>query len=313
MKLIHGILLIHILLFSVAFAQAETRKEFIRKYTHIAIKEMERTGIPASIKLAQGILESGCGQSELCVNANNHFGIKCHDWTGATYHMDDDLSDECFRKYKNPEQSWVDHSTFLTTRPRYASLFDIPTTDYKAWAKGLKAAGYATNPQYAERLIKIIEEEELYKFDRLITKPGGHSISAAEYAESLSTVNRPGSSGYKKREEMRNGILCIEIQEGDSLEKIARYYGIKLKKLMQYNDKSDLTVEKGQIVYLKNKKRKAARGYEFHRVKAGDTLYEISQMYGVRIKNLKKYNYMGEKSEPVEGEKIYLRNNAPLF
>ena len=112
---------------------------------------------------------------------------------------------------------------------------------------------------------------------------------------------------------MRNGILCIEIQEGDSLEKIARYYGIKLKKLMQYNDKSDLTVEKGQIVYLKNKKRKAARGYEFHRVKADDTLYEISQMYGVRIKNLKKYNYMGEKSEPVEGEKIYLRNNAPLF
>lgn len=107
-----------------------------------------------------------------------------------------------FRKYKNPEQSWVDHSTFLTTRPRYASLFDIPTTDYKAWAKGLKAAGYATNPQYAERLIKIIEEEELYKFDRLITKPGGHSISAAEYAESLSTVNRPGSSGYK------NGKKC---------------------------------------------------------------------------------------------------------
>lgn len=313
MRFFRFFLIIPIILFSVISTYAETRKEFVRRYKHIAIKEMERTGIPASIKLAQGILESGCGESELCTNANNLFGIKCHDWTGPTYHMDDDLADECFRKYKNPEQSWIDHSTFLTSRPRYAGLFDIPTTDYKAWAKGLKAAGYATNPQYAEKLIKIIEEEELYKFDRVISQPGGHTISAEEYAESLSPQARPGNVSYKKREEMRNGILCIEIQEGDTFESIAGYYGIKLKKLMQYNDKTDTTVEPGQFVYLKSKKRKAARGYEFHRVKEGDSLYEISQMYGVRMKNLKKYNYMGEKSEPVEGEKIYLRSNAPLF
>ena len=133
---------------------ADKRKEFIRKYKHIAIREMERTGIPASITLAQGILESGCGESELAVNANNHFGIKCHEtWNGDTYTMDDDTRDECFRKYKNIEQSWIDHSDFLTSRPRYAGLFSIPTTDYKAWAKGLKAAGYATNPQYATRVI----------------------------------------------------------------------------------------------------------------------------------------------------------------
>lgn len=313
MRFFQHLLFIHIFLFSVVFVQAETRQEFIRKYKHIAIKEMERTGIPASIKLAQGILESGCGSSNLSTKAHNHFGIKCHDWVGETFHMDDDEADECFRKYKNPEQSWIDHSTFLTSRPRYASLFTIPTTDYKAWAKGLKAAGYATNPIYAERLIKIIEEEELHKFDRLITKPGGHTISAEEYAASSTPQNRPGNIPYKKREEMRNGIICIETQEGDTFEKIASYYGIKLKKLLGYNDKTASSLEPGQIVYLKNKKSRAARGYEFHRVKDGDSLYDIAQEYGVRIKNLKKYNYMGENSQPVEGEKIFLRGKSPLF
>ena len=168
---------------------ADKRKEFIRKYKHIAIREMERTGIPASITLAQGILESGCGESELAVNANNHFGIKCHEtWNGDTYTMDDDTRDECFRKYKNIEQSWIDHSDFLTSRPRYAGLFSIPTTDYKAWAKGLKAAGYATNPQYANMLIKIIEEEELYKFDRSIKRRGTPpTITAEEFAQSVAT------------------------------------------------------------------------------------------------------------------------------
>lgn len=313
MKFFQPVSLLCFLLLSAISVQAESRKEFVKRYKHIAIKEMERTGIPASIKLAQGILESGCGESNLSLQANNHFGIKCHDWTGPTYQMDDDEANECFRKYKSPEQSWVDHSRFLTSRPRYASLFDIPTTDYKAWARGLKAAGYATNPVYAEKLIKIIEEEELYKFDRLITQPEGHSISPEEYAESTTPQARPGNISYKKREEMRNGILCIETQEGDSFEKIAQYYGIKLKKLLQYNDKKDTNTEAGQLIYLKSKKSRAARGYEFHRVKEGDSLYDIAQRYGIKLKNLKKYNYMDENSQPVEGEKIYLRSKAPLF
>ncbi len=214
---------------------ADKRKEFIRKYKHIAIREMERTGIPASITLAQGILESGCGESELAVNANNHFGIKCHEtWNGDTYTMDDDTRDECFRKYKNIEQSWIDHSDFLTSRPRYAGLFSIPTTDYKAWAKGLKAAGYATNPQYANMLIKIIEEEELYKFDRSIKKTGytAVTITAEEFAQSVATQDHPSNTNYRNREEMRNGIICIETMPGDSFEKIAGYYGIKLKKII---------------------------------------------------------------------------------
>lgn len=312
-KLIFSLLITGFFFLSFSSLKADNRKEFIRKYKHIAVKEMERTGIPASITLAQGILESGCGLSELAQNANNHFGIKCHDWEGATYHMDDDEEDECFRKYKNPEQSWIDHSAFLTGRPRYAALFDLPTTDYKAWARGLKAAGYATNPKYADLLIKIIEEEELYKLDRQIKKSALHNLHAKEFAESVSSNSRPGNISYRNREEMRNGIICIEIKEGDSLEKIADYYGIKLKKLLQYNDKKDTSVEVGQIVYLKKKKSKAARGYEFHRVKSGDTAYKIAQMYGVRMKNLIRYNYLDESCKIVEGEKIFLRGKADLY
>lgn len=295
---------------------AESRKDFIRKYKHIAIREMERTGIPASITLAQGILESGCGQSELAINANNHFGIKCHDWEGDTYTMDDDERNECFRKYRNAEQSWIDHSEFLISRPRYAGLFSLKATDYKAWAKGLKAAGYATNPKYAEILIKIIEEEELYKLDRNIKHRGNTSspsITVEEFAESIASQTRPGNISYRNREEMRNGIICIEIIPGDSFEKIAGYYGIKLKKLLLYNDKTNTNLKPGQLVYLKRKKTKAARGYEFHRVKAGDTLYDIAQKYGIRLKNLSRYNYLSPDSPLTEGEKIFLRKKADLL
>lgn len=312
-RFVFNLLLAVFLLLPFSAIKAQTRKEFIHKYKHIAVREMERTGIPASITLAQGILESGCGTSELAVNANNHFGIKCHqDWVGATYRMDDDEKDECFRKYKSPEQSWVDHSEFLVNRPRYAGLFSIPTTDYKAWAKGLKAAGYATNPQYANKLIQIIEEEKLYKYDRLII-PSGRSITVEQFAESVSPQERPGNVSYRNREEMRNGILCIEAQAGDNFGKIAAYYGIKLKKLLQYNDKKDSNLKIGDLVYLKKKKSKAARGYEFHRVKAGDTLYDISQCYGVRLKNIIRYNYIDENTPLTEGEKIYLRKKADLF
>ena len=314
-------LIISIILFASTLSFAETRREFVRRYKHIAISEMERTGIPASTTLAQGILESGCGESELAVNANNHFGIKCHNWTGATYTMDDDTKNECFRKYETPEQSWIDHSEFLMSRPRYAGLFKLKTTDYRAWAKGLKAAGYATNPKYADLLIKIIEEEGLHKYDRLIKHPKGGpaniadlSISVDEFAESVqlqSQITAPAN--YRNREEMRNGIICIEALPGDTYQRIADYYGIKLKKLLQFNDKSDTNLSPGQIVYLKRKKTAAARGYEFHRVKAGESLYDISQQYGVRLKNICRNNYLAADSELTEGEKIYLRKKAPLL
>lgn len=288
-------------------ARADSRKEFVRKYKQIAIREMKRTGIPASITLAQGILESGCGKSELAVNANNHFGIKCHnEWQGQTYTMDDDKKSECFRKYKTPEQSWIDHSDFLTSRPRYASLFALKSTDYKSWAKGLKDAGYATNPQYANMLIKIIEEEKLYQYDCLTGYPDG-SVS------DIPEMDIAGQPVYRNREEMRNGIICIEAKPGDTYEKIAGYYGIKVKKLLQYNDCRQSELQPGQLVYLKKKKSRAARGYEFHRVKAGDSLLSISQQYGVRLKNILRLNYLYEDSSLMEGEKIFLRRKADLY
>lgn len=312
MKPISHILII--LFFSIVTLNTEgqSRKEFIQKYKHIAIREMERTGIPASITLAQGIFESGCGSSELSRQANNHFGIKCHDWIGETYHMDDDAEDECFRKYESPEQSWIDHSEFLTSRPRYAGLFKLSATDYKAWAKGLKAAGYATNPHYAEKLIKIIEEEQLYQYDHKVKHPTGapaETIAATSNSASASSVT---SVNYHKREEIKNGILCIEIKKGDTFENIAKYYGIKLKKLLAYNDKKDSSLMVGQYVFLKRKKSKAARGYEFHRVKKGENLYLISQMYGVRLKSLVAFNYINADTALEEGEKIYLRSRAGL-
>lgn len=313
-------IIFNVLFASVLFAlhvpsYAQSRREFVRQYKDIAIREMERTGIPASITLAQGILESACGGSELARKANNHFGIKCHDWTGDTYTMDDDAKDECFRKYKHPEQSWIDHSEFLLSRPRYAGLFRLKSTDYKAWARGLKAAGYATNPQYADLLIKIIEEEHLHQYDRLIKHPVGGS---GEISLDLKPMRGHGhhvqnETGYRKREEMRNGILCIEARAGDTYAKIADYYGIKVKRLMQYNDRTDSNLPVGQMVFLKRKKSQAARGYEFHRVKAGDDLYGISQQYGVRLKNLCRNNYLSPDTQLHEGEKIYLRRKAPLF
>lgn len=319
MKGIQKILILLLLSISTIAAQAESRKEFIRRYKHIAIQEMERTGIPASIKLAQGLLESGCGTSDLSTKAHNHFGIKCHDWTGATFHMDDDSADECFRKYEDPEQSWIDHSEFLTSRPRYAGLFDLPTTDYKAWAKGLKAAGYATNPKYADMLIKIIEEEELYQYDRLIEHPTGGA--APKYSKNVFEKTIFGkiekksshSSEFQQQEEMRNGIRCIAVKKGDSYTQIAASYGIPLKKLLAYNDTQDASVIDGPYVYLKKKRNKAPRGYDFYTVKTGDTLYRIAQIYGIKLRSLEKFNYLDSDQELKNGEKIYLRGSAPLY
>lgn len=315
-RFIFSLALTGMLLVAFIPTKADSRKEFIRKYRQLAIREMERTGIPASIILAQGILESGCGRSELAVNANNHFGIKCHEWTGETYAMDDDEGKECFRKYKTPEQSWTDHSEFLSSRPRYAGLFRLKTTDYKGWAKGLKAAGYATNPKYAELLIRIIEEEKLYKYDRNIVPAGEGTADVTDgavAAETAPSPQTPHSPNYRNREEMRNGLICISTVPGDTFDRIAAYYGIRLKKLLQYNDRTSPDLKAGQVVYLERKKTKAARGYEFHRVKKGERPHDIAQKYGIRLKNLLRYNYLSADDPLMEGEKLFLRKKADLL
>lgn len=279
-------------LVGVAQTHSHARKAYIHKYADLAVSEMKRTGVPASISLAQGILESNSGRSDLAIKAKNHFGIKCHDWTGKGFYMDDDAKDECFRHYDNVEQSWRDHSDFLRTRPRYASLFDLKITDYKGWARGLKSAGYATAPTYADMLIRIIEEEKLYYYD----------------SKNVSEVAMYDPAAYPNRVEVINGVECIEAREGDTFEKIATYYGIKLKKILKFNDKSRDDLRPGDIVYLRNKKGKAASGYPYCRVREGNTIYEIAQKYGVKLASLIKFNNYTPLTRLVPGERVYLRS-----
>jgi len=195
-----GLLITGILILAFQFPGFSQKKitveEYIDKYQDLAISEMKKHRIPASIKMAQAILESGSGNSELAVKANNHFGIKCHKgWTGKTYHKDDDEKDECFRKYKSPEDSYRDHSHFLTSRDRYKSLFDLEITDYKGWAYGLKQAGYATNPRYPELLIRIIEVNGLTRLDagRRLPVGGRQSAVSGQHMKPGTRNQEPGT------------------------------------------------------------------------------------------------------------------------
>ena len=279
-----------------------TRKEYIETYKEEAIREMLRAGIPASITLAQGILESGDGNSPLARYANNHFGIKCHrGWTGERFIMDDDEKNECFRKYYSVYDSYRDHSEFLTGRSRYADLFKLKVTDYKGWAKGLKKAGYATNPKYANILIKIIEDNELYRYDKVKKLPKREpEQSPKPVAQKLEE--------YDRAVRLQNRIKYTVVKEGDSFFKIADEMDMGLWQLYKYNDmKKGQKLEPGQILYLQPKRSKGTE--EFHVAKAGDSMWMISQMYGIKLKKLYKRNRMNPGSQPTPGQKLYLRKN----
>jgi len=224
-----------------------TKEEYINLYKDIALEEMNMYGIPASITLAQGILESGHGNSNLAKKANNHFGIKCHKgWTGKTYHMDDDAEDECFRKYKNPYESFKDHSIFLSTRSRYEFLFDLEITDYQAWAKGLKKAGYATNPKYPQLLINIIEDYELHQYDLQYNKelatryrPKVEKEVSTRYARADKEDFKAITIGAANREIfINNGVKFIYAKKNDTFSKIAEDFNIYTWQLYSYNDLS---------------------------------------------------------------------------
>ena len=262
--------------------QAQTRNKqyesYIKQYRDLAVEEMKKYRIPASITLAQGLLESGAGQSTLARKSNNHFGIKCgSDWRGKTVSHDDDARGECFRAYKHPKQSYEDHSKFLANRPRYASLFKLDITDYKSWARGLKKAGYATNPRYAEQLIGIIELYDLHKYDRkgglkwMKENPNPHQTYIA------------------------NGLVYIVVRAGDSWKSISKELDISQKKLRKYNDLyKGYALQVGDILYLEKKNRKAGKEHIVHVLHAGESMYSISQKYGIRLKNLYKLNKMDE-------------------
>ena len=225
--------------------------------------------------------------------SNNHFGIKCHDWKGASVRHDDDLRGECFRKYKNPEQSYEDHARFLTERPRYASLFKLKVTDYKGWAKGLQRCGYATDRAYANRLIKLIEDYDLYRYDvAKITKKTKRKITqVAKY-----TIYRT------------HDLLYVYSNGRDNLNDIAVSLGFRTKDLEKYNEiPEDFPLQKGDIIYLEKKKKKADKPYYEHIVQVGESMHSISQKYGIQIKSLYKLNKMDKDYTPEEGDVLKLR------
>ena len=271
-------------------------ENYVKEYSSIAISHQQKYKIPASITLAQGILESGAGQSQLARKSNNHFGIKCHsDWRGARSYHDDDLRGECFRKYKRVEESYTDHARFLTERPRYAPLFKLNIKDYKGWARGLQSSGYATDKAYANKLIKLIEDYELYKYD------------SASAQKSSNSKQQP-TAKLKRNVYKTFGLLYTYANDNDSFKKIATDLGFKEKTLRNYNEvPKDFPLQAGDIVYLQKKKSKADRPHSNHIVSIGESMHSISQKYGIRIKELYKRNKKSADYVPAEGDVLRLR------
>lgn len=267
-------------------------EEYIHKYRSIAVEEMKHYRIPASITLAQGLLESGAGKGTLARKSNNHFGIKCGSaWDGPTVRHDDDARQECFRAYRHPKESYRDHSKFLRSGARYAFLFQLPITDYKGWARGLKKAGYATDPQYANRLINLIELYELYRYDQR------HGL---ELVEKYPDPHQP----Y-----LANGLLYIIARPGDTFKDLGKEMGISYRKLHKYNElPKDYTFRGGEIVYLEQKRRRATKEHIVYVVREGDSMYSISQKFGMRLDKLYKLNKMNPESPaPKIGDILRLR------
>jgi LysM repeat protein len=307
----------------VSEASAES---YINTYKDLAISEMKRTGIPASITLAQGIIESDLGRSPLARDANNHFGIKCHDdWTGPTARHNDNRRNECFRKYGSAGDSFRDHSDFLLSEPRYKSLFALGSTDYKAWAYGLKRAGYATDPDYANMLIRKINEYNLYNYDGYQSSAsngngeihGGRDIKAKSTEVNISYRDTSVKENFNvtarpERIRENNRIQYIIVSERDTKESLEKEFQLLNWELQSYNElRPDFKISPGQIIYLQPKRSKAEAGKNFHFTADGETMYQISQIYGIKMKNLYLMNRMTEGSEPVTGQKIWLRGVKP--
>ena len=273
---------------------------YIEKYKDVAIFHMKKYKIPASITLSQGLLESGAGLGSLTQKSNNHFGIKCHnDWNGERVTAADDTPNDCFRKYKKAEESFDDHSRFLTEKKRYSSLFLLDITDYKGWASGLQKAGYATDKAYANKLIKLIEDYELYQYDR----KGSREKIEREEIKIIRPQLQSKHTPYKT-----HGLVYIIAQQDDSYQSIANEFDFKVKDLCKYNEVPEqFPLQAGDIVYFEKKKNKADKPYFEHVVLVGESMYSISQLYGVKAENLYKMNKKDENYVPVEGDVLRLR------
>lgn len=347
------------MLISAVVPSKSPQDDYIRKYAPVAVREMYRSGVPASITLAQGLLESRYGQSDLAVKGNNHFGIKCHDWTGKKMYHDDDRRGECFRVYGTADESFSDHSDFLRYRDRYKSLFNNDVTDYKAWAHGLKKAGYATDPAYPSKLIKLIEDYHLDKYDTMrpedfgekvrpdekelrntihtrLTRKQKREAKLAEKAEKVTktdktekqvpipepplSIEEPERVTVEKAAETfsfslvrqmykTNGVPFVYSLEGESYASIANDYHLFLREILRFNDAvSDKRLEPGTTVYLQSKKSQTKRGLDkYISDEGGETLYELSQRFGVKLKDLCKMNDLGRDYVTKPGDELDLR------
>jgi hypothetical protein len=317
-----------ILLANVSFGQqAETVKKYIEQYKGIAIAEMQRTGVPAAITLAQGIHESGAGLGKLAVTANNHFGIKCKsNWTGESVKHTDDAKNECFRKYATAEESYRDHSDFLKNGQRYAFLFEIDPADYTAWANGLKQAGYATNPKYAPAIIKLIEDYQLQDYTLFaLNKQAAGNVIAKKEETSADIV--PVAANYAIKQEMNTGKIVTPapvypsgefkinetkvmfLKKGTSYLQVAQQYSIELAKLFEINDMDETEVcDRDQLIYLQRKRTKGNN--KFHIVQAGETLHDIAQAEAIRLKSLMELNWLETGMRPAPGETLSLQEKS---
>jgi LysM repeat protein len=333
-------LLAVVLLLSHVFGQDKERiAAYVSQYGELAIQEMLRTGVPAAITLAQGIHETDGGQSDLASMANNHFGIKCKgDWQGETMSHDDDAKGECFRKYSNVEDSYKDHSDFLRNRPIYAFLFKLDPTDYEGWAKGLKKAGYATNPIYSQKLIKIIVENNLQQYTLAAMQReqgienGVFTISHAPL-QSAPVASTPSTRVEQDRAVVKtelpvkhklslknvfplnrifniNEIKVVLVPAGTSLLAVANNYNVSYKKLLNFNelDETDILNE-DQLIFLEKKPKKGSKDY--HITEENEDLRDISQKEGVQLASILEYNHLDKSMTPAVGEKIYLKAQAP--
>jgi len=321
--------------------------EYINTYKELAIAEMQRTGIPASIKLAQGIHETSAGQSDLVKRSNNHFGLKCKsEWTGMKVKHTDDAPNECFRKYESSKDSYKDQSDYLKKSPRYASLFELDPTDYKGWAFGLKKAGYATNPKYSQVIIKLIEDYDLQDYTMIALgklKPGQETLAKTVSKEAekkpgiilhdkpvvmppepeVVVVAQKKPSGEKKQETIVhpkhdypdgefkiNETKVIYAKKGTSYLSIAEKYTIPLARIFEFNEmKVQESVEKDQLIYIMRKRKTGLN--EQHIVKPGETLAEIAQTEALRIESLLEYNFLQPGMQPAVGSVLYLRTKGP--
>lgn len=380
-KLLSAVLVGVIALTTLSADKLSVQEQYVRTYSKVAVSEMYRSGIPASITLAQGLLESGAGKSRLATEGNNHFGIKCHsNWTGDRIYHDDDRKGECFRKYRNASESFRDHSDFLRYKDRYKFLFDLEITDYKGWATGLKKAGYATDPAYSRKLIKIIEDYKLYEYDvQALESIGDNDANGGKYdggkyddgkgsgtgdkvssgkaetgkgngakdknkghnkgkghnrgkgrgkdkstadtpaiPQSPRAIEEPKPIEGDKLEEFhfnlsrqlysQNGVPFVYSIEGETYASIAAMYNLFPREILSYNDLDESApLNPGTVVYLQRKKKQAAKGLDKHVWEKGETLYGISQRYGIRLSSLKKMNGIKSEDELIEGDLINLR------